>query len=491
MKSPFLGPNSPAELTVLRPSSGYFDHAVSATHHDAHFAWNPSREYSLVAYLDGYEAAIDLQRAERAGGLHMDVPTFLQSRLAYSPRHRAGFPREAIYTPAIDLAASPLISDAGFPSPSLPVLSPDAPAASKRLLAQRTAERRGRRPIPLERRSQAFWLSLYFAFNLGLTLYNKGVLVRFPYPYTLTAMHALCGTLGGYALRRKGVYKPARLDAKSYAVLAAFSVLYSVNIAISNLSLQLVTIPFHQVVRAATPIFTTFLSALILGTAASKSKLIALAPVMLGVILASSARYSTYGEYYFTALGLFLTLLGTILAAFKTIYTNALQSQPRLTRRHHSARASSFLLPPPLNLHPLDLLTRLSPLAFVQCVALAYVSGESARIWRPPSLALNGASPIVGGLPWLLLLGNGVIAFGLNVVSFTANGKVGALNMTVAANVKQVLTIVLAVAVFDLTITRTNALGIVITLLGGAWYAAVEYNEKARSRAGRVDDENF
>ncbi|OSD00468.1 TPT-domain-containing protein [Trametes coccinea BRFM310] len=415
----------------------------------------------------------------------MDVPTFLQSRLAYSPRQRAGFPREAIYTPAIDLAVSPLVSDAGFPSPSLPVVSPDAPAATKTLIARKTAERRRRRSMHVEKRSEAFWLALYFAFNLGLTLYNKGVLVRFPYPYTLTAVHALCGTLGGYALRSKGMYQPARLDVRSYAVLAAFSVLYSVNIAISNLSLQLVTIPFHQVVRAATPIFTTLLSALILGSTISSAKIAALAPVMLGVILA------TYGEYYFTALGLLLTLLGTILAALKTIYTNVLQSHPKLTRRPESKRPTSFLLPPSLNLHPLDLLTRMSPLAFVQCVAYAYMSGEFNRIQSPRPSNPESTLSVVDGLPLLLLLGNGIIAFGLNVVSFTANGKVGALNMTVAANVKQVLTIVLAVAVFDLTITPTNALGIMITLLGGAWYAAVEYSEKTSSRQARMGEERL
>ena len=94
---------------------------------------------------------------------------------------------------------------------------------------------------------------------------------------------------------------------------------------------------------------------------------------------------------------------------------------------------------------------------------------------------------------------NGVMAFGLNVVSFSANKKVGALSMTVAgksftfclhflgdlnffgfviANVKQVLTILCAVTLFDLTITPTNALGIVLTLVGGAIYTAVELNER-------------
>lgn len=37
-------------------------------------------------------------------------------------------------------------------------------------------------------------------------------------------------------------------------------------------------------------------------------------------------RHSTYGDYYFTAWGLILTLLGTFLAAFKTVITNVIQT---------------------------------------------------------------------------------------------------------------------------------------------------------------------
>lgn len=46
------------------------------------------------------------------------------------------------------------------------------------------------------------------------------------------------------------------------------------------------------------------------------------------------------------------------------------------------------------------------------------------------------------------------------------------------ANVKQVLTILFAVFLFDLTITPLNAFGITVTLLGGAWYAWGEYMDK-------------
>jgi len=82
----------------------------------------------------------------------------------------------------------------------------------------------------------------------------------------------------------------------------------------------------------------------------------------------------------------------------------------------------------------------------------------------------------------LFLLLNGVMAFVLNVVSFNANRKVGPLGMSVAANVKQVLTILCAVVIFDLTITLANGVGILLTLIGGALYATAELKDKKAAK---------
>ncbi|KAJ7672574.1 triose-phosphate transporter family-domain-containing protein [Mycena polygramma] len=292
---------------------------------------------------------------------------------------------------------------------------------------------------------------MYFCFNLGLTLYNKGVLVSFPFPYTLSALHALFGTIGGSILAKQGSFVPSRPDFWETIGLVAFSVLYAINIVVSNVSLQLVTVPFHQVVRAATPIFTILFSGLLFGAESSHSKKMSLIPVVAGVGLA------TFGDYYFNYAGFFLTLLGTVLAALKTIFTNVLQTP-----------APSIKAARPYFSNPLDLLYFLSPLALVQCVLLAHFTGELARV-RDYEMSYLKA---------IALVLNGCIAFGLNVVSFSANRRVGALGMTVAANVKQVLTIVCAVMIFNLTITTLNAVGIVLTLVGGAWYAWIELIEK-------------
>ena len=91
--------------------------------------------------------------------------------------------------------------------------------------------------------ARMFWLGLYFALNLALTLYNKLVLVSFPFPYTLTALHTLACTVGGKLLLQHGFYRPQSVSMADHAVLVFFSILYSVNIAVSNVSLQLVTVP--------------------------------------------------------------------------------------------------------------------------------------------------------------------------------------------------------------------------------------------------------
>ncbi|WVQ82526.1 hypothetical protein IAT38_004655 [Cryptococcus sp. DSM 104549] len=299
--------------------------------------------------------------------------------------------------------------------------------------------------------SVGYWLGMYFFFNLGLTLFNKFVLVGFPFPYTLTGLHALSGCVGCYVALERGAFTPARLTQKENLILAAFSVLYTINIAVSNISLQLVSIPFHQVVRASTPLFTIVISTIFLRTSFSFMKLVSLLPVVAGV------GFATYGDYSFTAWGMILTLLGTFFAALKTVVTNLIQTGA-------GGR---------LKLHPLDLLMRMSPLAFIQCVVYGWYTGELERVRRYGATQMTRPKAIA-------LLVNGVIACGLNIVSFTANKKAGALTMTVSANCKQVLTIALAVILFDLHISPTNGIGILLTLIGGGWYGYVEYQEKKK-----------
>jgi len=297
-----------------------------------------------------------------------------------------------------------------------------------------------------------FWLFLYFWFNLSLTIYNKIALGSFPYPWTLTSIHSLCATCGSLAAYKLGYFEfgPAR-SMRENLILLGFSSLYTVNIAVSNVSLNLVSVPVHQVVRATVPLFAMFLMVMIYRKRYAPETYLALGLIIFGVTLA------TYGDYSASSYGLFLTLFGSVLAALKGIATNA-------------------LLVGSLKLHPLDLLLKMSPLAFIQCSILAIITGESSAIYDKAFVVQS-----ISRNQWLSLILNGAIAFGLNVVSFTGNKKTSAVTMSVCGNIKQVLTVLLSVLIFNLSINRLNMFGISVTMAGGAYYSYVEYQSKHKS----------
>jgi hypothetical protein len=98
-----------------------------------------------------------------------------------------------------------------------------------------------RSSIPMSRvspRTSYAWLLAYFFFNLALTIYNKFVLAgNFPFPYTLTAVHALSGSVGSYVCWKTGVFSMSTLTTRETVQIILFSGLYTLNIIVSNVSL--------------------------------------------------------------------------------------------------------------------------------------------------------------------------------------------------------------------------------------------------------------
>jgi hypothetical protein len=166
-------------------------------------------------------------------------------------------------------------------------------------------------------------------------------------------------------------------------------------------------------------------------------------PLIFGVALA------TFGDYYFTMIGFLLTFLGVILAAIKTVATNRLMTGS-------------------LALSAMEVLFRMSPLAATQCLFYAYASGEFAEGVFDNTFLFS-------------ILCNGFMAFSLNIVSFQTNKVAGALTVSVCGNLKQCLTILLGIVLFAVTVTPLNGVGMLITVLGAAYYSKVELDRKRAS----------
>lgn len=304
------------------------------------------------------------------------------------------------------------------------------------------------------------WVFLYFLANLALTIHNKWVLSRinFRYPWTLTALHIGVSGIGSWIMCRcSPSIQQQTLDREAYARLLGFSVLYALNIAMSNVSLAHVSLSFHQIVRSSVPVFILVLEAAWLSKRHSTGRKLSLIPLVLGVSLATVEEFK---DVSCTSIGLVLTLAGVALAALKGVVTNVLMVGP-------------------LKMHPLQVIYTMALPAALQCIMYGAMAGELSSIkslfarlhYEAVTVEASGgpASYPVGAILSKLMV-NGLLAFVLNWVSFTANKKTSALTMTVVANVKQVFSIGLAIYIFHTQLTLAKVLGIGLTLAGATWY---------------------
>ena len=258
---------------------------------------------------------------------------------------------------------------------------------------------------------------------------------------TCTALEAKAGS-GIVGILGKIDRKNIDTRAKKMKVLG-FSVIFSLNIAIGNVSLRYVSVNFNQVMRSLVPALTILMGG-ILGRYTSFRRKLAVIPIVIGVACAC------YGDMTYTKIGLVYTSLCVLLAALKVV-------------------AAGEMLTGDTKLHPVDLLSHMAPLAFVQCLILSVVTGEMSKFLSKPMLPVTDMA---------IVIGSGLSSFTLNISSLQANKVTSPLTLCIAANVKQVSMIALATIIFSTPITPMNATGIIIVLIGSSIYSYISVIEK-------------
>jgi len=328
--------------------------------------------------------------------------------------------------------------------------------------------------------SPILWLLLWTANNIGVTLMNKWAFqqVNFKFPYFLSFVHMFCNYLGSemvfYSIKRDnfrikqnssaqpglfqqllGQISRKELDRKGKNLILGFSVIFSLNIAIGNVSLRYVSVNFNQVMRSLVPALTIAMG-LCLGRKISLRRQLAVLPIVVGVAMAC------FGDLSYTALGFFYTVCCISLAALKVV-------------------ASGEMLTGSIKLHPVDLLGHMAPLAMIQCLILSISTGELKEILKRQDLRESY-------YPSAVIIMSGMISFTLNISSLMANKLTSPLTLCIAANVKQVVMLVISTIVFDVVITPLNGAGVIVVLIGSARYSYVSVLEKQQSNAKEQND---
>src|SRR5690625_82102 len=149
---------------------------------------------------------------------------------------------------------------------------------------------------------------------------NDGGSLQFAFPWLLTCLHASFASMGTYAMLHMGYFKLTRLGRRENLALVAFSALFTANIALSNLSLAMVSVPLYQTMRMLCPIFTILIYRVWYGRTYSTLTYLSLIPLIIG------AAMTTAGEMTFTDAGFLLTIFGVVLAAVKVCLGSADES---------------------------------------------------------------------------------------------------------------------------------------------------------------------
>ena len=174
---------------------------------------------------------------------------------------------------------------------------------------------------------------LWMANNVGVTLLNKAAFatVDFHYPYFLSFVHMVCNSLGsqmvfmslkhdkatghtGLFQRLLGNIERQDLESTGKRSIIAFSVIFSLNIAIGNVSLRHVSVNFNQVMRSLVPAITIIMG-LILGKHISSNRIVSVIPVIAGVAMAEVETHSPYCAQYRE------TLVGSPRVPLRSIWT--------------------------------------------------------------------------------------------------------------------------------------------------------------------------
>ena len=313
--------------------------------------------------------------------------------------------------------------------------------------------------------SAPFVLCLWLLNNVGVTLLNKSAFasVDFNYPYALSVTHMFWNTLGSvlwlkYNEKKSDIVLPAHSSSSKQSVsffekrlsndqkraILLFSLVFSANIAIGNVSLSYVSVNFNQVMRSLVPA-VALVTGLLQGKQFSATRQASVGVVVFGVAC------SCYGDMSYTSLGFVYTVLCVLLAAGKVV-------------------ATGEMLTGELKMQPIELLAYMAPLALVQCLFMSILTGEASSIAARWSVDL---SPSVSLTPMLVVTAGALASFTLNVSSMFANKMTSPLTLCIAANVKQVLMIAVSTIMFDTHISALNGFGITVVLAGSSVYSYV------------------
>jgi solute carrier family 35 protein E1 len=297
------------------------------------------------------------------------------------------------------------------------------------------------------------YFALWFALSTGYNLANKVRLNAIPLPYTHSMMSLLVGTLFVTPLWLTGVRKPPKLNRAAITTLLPIAFCHCVGHIGAVVSAGAGAVSFTQIVKAAEPVFTCGLSALLLGQTVSAPVFFSLVPVVVGVALASVTELS------FTWMAFGGAMLSNLAFATRNIFSRLSMDKPKGE-----------------NMTPENLFGVLTVMSFIFSIPFALImEGPRAMSTWAAATAVTPASKIIK-----YTISTGLYFYLYNEVAMVALNQVHPVTHAVANTIKRVVILVACVIMFRTPMTPLCTLGSAIAIIGSYFYSMAKNADKIK-----------
>jgi len=318
--------------------------------------------------------------------------------------------------------------------------------------------RKLRLPIKLKTLGMGCLFGGWYLFNVYFNVYNKRVLNAFPYPALCTLVHLAVGSLCMLVIWGLRLKKAPRPSTGTLLQVLPLGILHLLGFLFTNASLGSVAVSFTHTIKALEPFFTAVFSAWLLGSIPSLISMLALVPIVSGVILAS------FTEASFTWAGL-ATALGS---NFSFQLRNVLSKQYMSTKAYESqegAIASGDVL------DQMNLFACITICACLLMFPCAYFldAGRLSQAIGGGGLQAAAGKPVGQLALWSFLAG--LCRFGDVLVSYAILAQVTPVTHSVGNCLKRVIVIAASIFIFKNPVSSKNVAGTVLAITGVFLYS--------------------
>nr|CAD1842469.1 unnamed protein product [Ananas comosus var. bracteatus] len=160
-----------------------------------------------------------------------------------------------------------------------------------------------------------FFFFMWYFLNVIFNILNKKIYNYFPYPYFVSVVHLFVGVVYCLVSWAVGLPKRAPIDSKLLKLLIPVAVCHALGHVTSNVSFAAVAVSFAHTVKALEPFFNAAASQFILGQQIPWTLWLSLAPVVIGVSMASLTELS------FNWTGFISAMISNISFTYRSLYS--------------------------------------------------------------------------------------------------------------------------------------------------------------------------